>query len=329
MRSVYLLLFFLITLAACNNQSDRTQIDIDEVPSEEIRIKRYEKELFTIDMSNLKNELKRIQPGYEVFLSGDLDEPIDLLKLSDYLNDTLLINVFNESKEIIPDLEKEEKELSEAFRHYLYYFPNAEVPTVYTYISGFDYQNPIQYYGNNLLIAIDMYLGSDYPRYNFIGVPMYVLKRFDRNYIVRDCMFQITNLQANQSGVGNTLLDKIILQGKLLWFVKAMVPDISLTILLNYSDSQLQWARQNEANTWAFLIENQLLFSTELQPVQKFILDGPFTSYFGNDSPPRLGWWIGYRIVDSYMNDNQSVSLEKLMKNNDAQSILNDSGYKP
>lgn len=328
-KELELVLLLHILIVSCNQHSERVNVNVDGVHLEDVSIERYEKELFTIDKSNLKNELKRIQPQYSVFLEGDLEDTLDLIRLSDYLNDTLLINVFNESEEIITDIQPEEQELTDAFRHYLYYFPEVELPVTFTYISGFDYQNPVQLYGNNLLISIDMYLGADYPRYKYLGVPLYVLQRFDRNYIVRDCMFQLANQRVNPNQVGNSLLDKIILQGKLLWFVNAMIPDIPKSTLLNYSHYHLKWAQDNEASIWAFLIENELLFTTELQPYQKFILDSPFTSYFGDDSPPRLGWWIGYRIVDSYMNKNQNVELNELLKNSDTQSILNNSGYKP
>ncbi|MEZ5198778.1 MAG: hypothetical protein R2764_21100 [Bacteroidales bacterium] len=251
------------------------------------------------------------------------------MRLADYIEDTMLINVYNDCESIHPDLNAIENQLTDALRHYKYYFPATGTFTVFSYISGFDYEHPVQLIDNNFLISIDMYLGADYSRYKYLGVPLYVLNKFDEDFVTRDCMYALGNRHIDFRAKGNSLLDNIILNGKLLWFVNAMIPDISKSILLNYTDEQLKWVQDNEPNIWAFLIENQLLYTTELLPYQKFILDAPFTSYFGNDSSPRLGWWIGFRIVDSYMNNNQNISLGELMLNNDAQSVLNDSGFKP
>ena len=142
-------------------------------------------------------------------------------------------------------------------------------------------------------------------------------------------MFEIANNEIEYRNVGNDLLDKILNSGKLLWFIYAMMPEVPKTILMDYTNEQLMWTRDNESLVWAFLIENKMLYSTELQPEQKFILDSPFTSYFGDESPPRLGWWIGWQIVRSYMNKNSKINLNELMNNYDAQNILSKSGYKP
>jgi hypothetical protein len=108
-----------------------------------------------------------------------------------------------------------------------------------------------------------------------------------------------------------------------------MMPRLPETILLDYPEMQWQWAKNSEATVWAFLIENEMLYSSEMQPIQKFISDGPFTSYFGAESPPRLGAFVGWKIISSYMNHHPDISPEQLMKNYNAQEILNNSGYKP
>lgn len=328
-RANLLIVFMLLVITSCNQHPERTDVDVSNVQVEDVTIKRYEKELFTIDKSNLRNELFRLQPQYPVFLEGDLNDTLDLMKLADYVEDTMLINVYQDCETIFPNLTNIENQLTDAFKHYKYYYPEASTFSVFTYISGFDYQHAVQLIDDNMLISIDMFLGADYSRYKHLGVPLYVLQRFDKGYILRDCMYALGHRQIDLRKKGNSLLDNIILNGKLLWFLNAMIPDISKSSLLNYSDEQLRWVQDNEPNIWAFLIENELLFTTELQPYQKFILDAPFTSYFGNDSPPRLGWWIGYKIVKSYMNKNQNIGLDELMQNNDAQSILTNSGYKP
>jgi uncharacterized protein YjaZ len=59
-----------------------------------------------------------------------------------------------------------------------------------------------------------------------------------------------------------------------------------------------------------------------------FMVDGPFTSSFSQESPARTGAWLGWQIVKAYMKKN-NVSLKQLLDNVDSQEILEKSGYKP
>ncbi len=46
-------------------------------------------------------------------------------------------------------------------------------------------------------------------------------------------------------------------------------------------------------------------------------------------APGRLGIWLGWRIAESYMEHNETVTLQELMAEGDAQKILEESYYKP
>ncbi len=325
----YFFLFCITLFFSCSSSTDKRKIDVSKVEINNITIGRYDQALFKIDKSKLKLELQRIQPQFPMFLDGDLNDTLNLKRMADYLNDTLLISVYNDCQVRLPDLAATEEQLTRAFRHFKYYFPRMTVPDVYCYISGFDYEYPVQYFEDHLLIAIDLYMGADYYRYRKLGLANYIIRRFSKEYIVRDCLFAMAQAQIDRNHAGSALLDQMISQGKLLWFADAMLPDLPETILLDYTPTQWEWAVKGEAIVWAFLIENEMLYSTEMQPIQKFIADGPFTSYFGADSPPRLGAFIGWRIVTSYMNRHTDITPDKLMKNYNSQEILNQSGYKP
>jgi hypothetical protein len=59
--------------------------------------------------------------------------------------------------------------------------------------------------------------------------------------------------------------------------------------------------------------------------------DGPFTLANGvpQKSAPRLGEYIGWKIVKSYLDAHPEVDLPTLLRNKDYQQILNESQYKP
>lgn len=323
------LVFIIVVGIACQSGGDRLNVDINNVNIDPVKIKRYEQKLFEIEPNQLASELKIIQPEYGIFLNGDLDDSLNLLPLINYIDDTLLQNLNKDCQQSFPDLEDLESSLTMAFQYYNFYYPKNELPVVYTYVSGLDYEYPAQLMDNNLLLAIDMYLGKDYYRYKKLGLPLYMLNRFDRAYILRDCMKEIGKRNLNYKNIGSALLDLMVNEGKLIYYTNAMIPTINDSILLNYTAAQMDWAVSSEGAVWAFLLENEMLYSKDNQPMQKFILESPFTSYFGADSPPRLGWYIGWRIVTSYMQNNNDVELQALMNEYDAQKILQESGYKP
>jgi hypothetical protein len=80
---------------------------------------------------------------------------------------------------------------------------------------------------------------------------------------------------------------------------------------------------------WTYLIENDLLFSTDNMIIRKLTGEAPFTSYFSNESPGQAAIWLGFRIVESYMKKNREVKLEDLMNNADIQAILDGAKYNP
>ena len=316
-------------LFACRSGNNRLEVDVSGVEIEPIKIKSYGQALFEMDTSNIKAELKRLQPEFPIFLEADLNNPQNIERIRNFVEDTLLIRVYHDSRLVYPAIKPLERSIENAFKHYAYYYPNDVIPQVFTYISGFDYEHRIQLYQSNIIIAFDMYLGEDYPDYKQLGIPLYILRKFQPDYIVRDIMNEFAKQKTDYRKAGNKLLEQMLYDGKLLWFINAMIPDIKEQVLFDYSTEQLEWIHQNEQLVWAFLIENELLYKSDPEVSQKFINESPFTSYFGKESPPRLGWWIGYQIINQYMINKPNVSLEAMLQNNYATALLKESKYKP
>ena len=42
----------------------------------------------------------------------------------------------------------------------------------------------------------------------------------------------------------------------------------------------MQWCIRNEANIWAYFVENKLLFSSDRQNKMRFIEDAPFSKFY-------------------------------------------------
>jgi hypothetical protein len=129
--------------------------------------------------------------------------------------------------------------------------------------------------------------------------------------------------------VQKTLLDRMVGAGKLLYYLDRVMPTTADSIKMCYTNNQLNWAIENESNVWAFIIQNDLLYSTDYKSQSKLMLDAPFTTGFSRQSPSRLGAWLGLQIVSDYMQNNPKTSLQDLFLMSDSQELLHKSGYKP
>ena len=110
-----------------------------------------------------------------------------------------------------------------------------------------------------------------------------------------------------------------------------MIPFKTDAEKIGYTEAQLDWAKVNEPNVWKYFVERELLYSTDAKLPNQFINPAPFSKFYleevDADSPGMIGRYIGWQIVKSYI-DNNDTSLEKLLET-DAETIFNASRYKP
>ena len=121
----------------------------------------------------------------------------------------------------------------------------------------------------------------------------------------------------------------MIYQGKLMYFMDALMPDMNDTLKIGYTKKQLNWCKKNEAQMWLNLVENKRLYSNKRMDIIRYINDGPYTNGFPLESPARTGIWIGWQIVRKYMKEHPEITVPQLMQDSDYQQILNDSKYFP
>ncbi len=329
--TVSVIFFSLIMMAGCNNTPVRYIPTVPEsrLPEVKIHIKRYGQAIFNLDTNNFQQELKAIKNQYLLFLDTDLDDPKNLKQLKDFVTDTLNRTLYNKTQKVFPNLNPVEQQLSSAYAHLKYYFPDYHIQSFYSYISGVYYEQPVMVYDTFALIGLDNYLGKDCAIYDRFMIPKYKSRWMIPEEIVPDVMREVFYQLPQKRYKPANLLDRMIYAGKMLFFLDAVMPNTPDTLKIRYTKQQWQWVQNNEKNIWAFLISQKLLFSADFKQTNKLMQDGPFTNGFAREAPSRLGEYIGWQIVSSFMKNNQEVTLEKLLNLTDAQEILNRSGYKP
>jgi len=323
-----LLLFF-----SC--RKDRLNVDVSG-SNIDLKIIRLEKLLFTGDSLLLSKNLKMIESEYGGFFDvytthvlniGTSADSDFVQNINSFISDTVFSRVVDSVQYVFGNFNKIEKQLKIGFEHYKYYFPESSIPDIYTCTTGFNQSIITSNFG--IGIGLDKYIGSDCVFYSYLGIPRYKSANMHPGKIVPDVFYSMFLTEFPFHDSINTLLSNIIYQGKAIYFTKAMIPNLPDSIIMGYSSKQLKWCKDNEQKMWSFLIERKLLYDYERLTLQKFTGDAPFTNTFSKESPGRTGLWIGWRIVQSFMNKNPEITLNELMKINNAQSILNRSGYFP
>jgi len=324
-------IFALMILFACSD--NKLDVDVSNI-NVEININRLDKDLIrnypdTVDVLNLMNK-------YGVFLNlysqgvlnlGSPNQKNFSKKLYEFNQYCFNTGIPEKIDKEFPNLDNIDKELTLAFKHLKYYFPDREIPQIYTIISAFN--QSIVTDSNIVGIALDKYLGVDCEFYKQLAWDRYLVKRMNKKMIAIDCMNAYSTMEFEYNDSIDNLVNNIIYQGKIAYFIDAMLPNVHDTLKFAYTKNQLHWANKNEEKVWAHFLENKLLFSTDVLEIRKIIGNAPFTATFSNNSAPRIGVFIGRKIIHSYMKNNPEILLKDLMINNNYQQILNKAKYRP
>jgi hypothetical protein len=159
----------------------------------------------------------------------------------------------------------------------------------------------------------------------------YILRQYVKENIVPSCLllFGISDPYNATNATDKTVVADMIAYGKSYYYAKHMLPCLPDSILMNYTGKEIEEAKKFENLIWYRIIEDKILFSTNHIDKQHFLGERPKTIEVGEDCPGRIGQWVGWQIVNKYMNDNPSVTLPQLMQMSDAQLLFKESKYKP
>lgn len=220
-----------------------------------------------------------------------------------------------------------ETDIQHLFQHLKFYDQTFQEPRVITLTNFVQYRNKVAVTDSIVLVALDNYLGSNHQFY--ANIPQYIADNMTSSQVVVDLATAYSEQRIFQQQK-KTLLDEMIYFGKQLYFKDIMIPFKADHEKIGYTESQLGFAQANEEMIWTHFVENEMLFDTDSQLPARFIADAPFSKFYleiDNETPGRLGQYIGWQIVRAYMKNNE-VPLNKMMQT-EAVDIFNKSNYKP
>ena len=329
-----ILVILTVLLCACQGGREYLPKDIEAV---EVEIVRFDSAQLAVHPDSVRQGIEQLYADYEefmpMFVEGILRLPTEdtayLCEMyGNFLTDTMMgfaqTNALVQEK--FANIDSLQKSINIAFSRLHYLYPEWEIPKVYLFVSGFN--SSVMYYDNIMGVGVDMYLGSDYPYYNQV-VYNYQKQTMRKECVVGDLMSMYIAYHVAYNSKYNRLLEQIIFRGKQMFLLSQLLPDEPAWEVIGYSKEQWDWCEQYERAIWNRIMEKRDLFKTESTIISSYLNEGPFTAEISQESPGRLGLWVGWQIVDSYMRNNEEVSVQELLTEGDAQKILEQSFYKP
>lgn len=328
MKKFFLFMIIPLLIFSCKESDCLDTPDVSGIKLK-LSVQRLEKELRQADTSG---ELASILHDHPVFSEY-------YLRRSQYPNDKVLAKTFFEriknpgfdtlfmdTEAVFDSFSDEQSSFENAFKIIKYYYPDFTPPRIETIVTGFIQDNYIS--DSLLILGLDYYLGPK-SKYRPAELPAYLLKRYQKPYLTPQVILVYSSFFNKTDPKDQTTLSDMIFYGKSFYFARHVLPCVPDSLLTGYTAFETTDIEEHEQVIWASFLENETLYETNHFIKDKFFMERPKTLEIGEKCPGRIGRWIGWRIVNKYMEIHPDVTLPQLMNMTDAQKIFRDSKYKP
>ncbi len=298
-----------------------------------IRINRFDVDLYQY-LQNKKNDEEFLQKnssflnvfGERVIFIGRTDSIGFFEHLRNFFSEPTLMSLYQKQQEVFADITPYEKELSLSLNLLLEEFPQLELPQIYIHISGLN-QNIIVT-DSILSLSADKYLGSDFPLYQEFFYD-YQRQRMTPERVVPDYLLGFLYSEFPFEGNENALLDRMLYEGKIHYILSQILTGRNVWETFGYTKEQYEWCEKSESRIWKTILQQKQLYTTDYMITSQFMNDAPYTTPLTSSSPGKVGIWVGYRIVASYMKNNPKTTLSELIGITNYQDFLKEARYKP
>ena len=192
-------------------------------------------------------------------------------------------------------------------------------------ISGF--YNDVVVDKENIVLGIEYFLSKE-NKYKPRDLPSYILERYTPEYmnstILSTYFSQYNIIDENNK----TMLNEMISFGKLYYVVEQMLMCEDQSKVLGYTKEQFDMIEENEAFIYSFFLQNELFFEEGQLIKQKYLSERPSTFEISQFVPGRIGRWMGWKIVTSFMKRHE-YTLEDILLEDDYKKIFYNSNYNP
>lgn len=321
MKHFFRINFFLILLlffCFCNLQDSNEKIINSTKVS--IKIDRFDKLFHKSD----SNEIPRLKQRYPFLFPSKFHDSIWINRQKD----TLQLFLLDEVEKKFPKMDFLESEIKNLFQHIKFYFPSTKIPNVIGLINNVDYQNKTIYRDTLLIISLDTYLGESNLLYE--GIPKYIRQEMDEKYLTSHIADKFAESKILPP-MNKSFVNQMIFYGKKLYLKDIILPKKSDAIKIGYKEDQINWAFNNEKYIWEYILEKKLLYKNDSSLKKRFLDPSPFSKFYleiDNESPGKIGQWLGWQIVRSFSDNNPDTELLDILSMS-PETLFKKSSYKP
>lgn len=324
-KTVYFSLLICVSwLCSCSSKNLNVDISAVKLKMNFVNLDSIEFNVNTVN--ELKKQVQNADLQHEEILSyqfnyclsiGRVDDDSSYVSLKKFTNDPYFKRVHESvKKQMYPHLESINAQVLDGFKRLKKHEKTFVTPKNIIYINS-AFSSSIFSTEHEIGISLERYLSDTTKVIKELPAdPFYdwVIKKFNQKFLVRDIFMGwiTTHLATIDEG---TFADKMIQYGKALYLTKAAMPDTEDAVILRYDDSQYKWARENEFNFWDYLVKQKLLYTTNERDQSNMLNDGPNTQGLpsSDKSPDRLGQFLGYQMVLSYVKEHPKITLKELL----------------
>lgn len=317
MKKGLVLVFTILLFFSCEEKPEVKE-EVKNIPVD-VNLVRFDQLFFRSD----EKSIKELRKHYFYLLSPTMSDA----QLVQSVKTPLYKELYEEVQKQFSDGADLQTELKLLYQHLKFYFPKFKTPQkTITVISEINYETKSFLTDTLAVISLDMYLGKDHRFYEF---PEYLKLRFEKDQIVQDLVDDYY-LRIKKRLADKSFVSQMVEAGKAIYLKEKLIPLSSDAEKMGYTDAQIEWCEANEEYIWRYFVERKLLYDTDKELARRFIDVAPFSKFYlelDNESPGRVGVWLGWKIVQSFMEAND-VSLETMLKMDEKELFLQ-SKYKP
>lgn len=334
MKKYFAIFSVLLLFVGCQPKEQFFPANLEPVS---VSIQRFDNALMRVRTDSIREDVRALYQQFPLFMPVFMEDVLGVYRqdtdylcaaLPAFLTDTLYgfeqTNRYEQT--LFQDISDLEHSISSAFSRIHYLYSDWSIPTLYFFVSGF--QTSLCWVGEDMAVGCDMYLGSDYPYYNRV-VHHYQKQTMRKECLPADVVSAYLFAHVPYPCRQRRLLDGMLYQGRIIYLLSLCFPNLPDYEIIGYSKEQWAWCEQHEQDIWNMLMDKKDLFKYDNLTLASYLNDGPFTAEISQQCPARIGVWLGWRIIDSYVRHHDEVSLVDLMSQADSQQILEQSAYRP
>jgi len=230
-----------------------------------------------------------------------------------FYSNPYILSLENSIEKKVKWRQKASEELLNGFKRLKYFMPTWKSPKQIYFINS---RFAASAYCSDQSIAIgqERYLGAKdkliqaLPSSQFYG---WIKEAMEPRFVSSDALLVWISTHGLEETTEN-YASEMIRWGKMLFISHICLPELSEATILRYTKKDFDWAVASEKSFWEYLVDEELLFKTDEETRMNLLHEGPFTIGLPQESPDRMGRFMGYMIVKQYM-ENNDISPNQLM----------------